>query len=454
MSTGDPANGHSRIAALESALENERRAREHAEQRLAEQQARLDLLMHIADAANATADSRQALSDIVELICRSMGWPVGHVFMVDSPDSHAITSSNIWFARDPGQVRPFQVATENIGPHEDSGLPRTALESAKPVWVSRITDDSPIARREAALHCDIHGALAFPVAAGGTPLAVLEFFTYETAEPDAFVMEIMEQAGIQLGRVFEREHALEVRELYAYQLQRNAEELARFLNIAAHDLQEPLRKIELFASRLLALDDAVLPPRGRDHLARLGTAVRRMSGVMGDLLALLRTSAEPLQEQVVDLDEVMAECTNAVDSALQECAGHMTVQPLPRIRADRNLCVHLFRNLLENAVLFRRPDQAPRIGVDWKIRDDECFEIRVSDNGIGFENQFAATIFEPFERLHAEDDYPGNGIGLAICRRAVERMDGRIEAHSAGPGRGATFTCVLPGSRLPEGCAP
>lgn len=231
------------------------------------------------------------------------------------------------------------------------------------------------------------------------------------------------------------------------ELERSNRELERFAAIASHDLQEPLRKIRTYADLLqqrhaLALDETV-----RDHLQRIVSAAGRMQTLIGDLLQLSRITVAPRPFVQVDLQQVVREVLNDMEVALRESNGTVDVAPLPTIDGDPLQMRQLFQNLLSNAIKFRRPDAAPRITIrsEAEAMSDAAAHhvITVCDNGIGFNQQYAALIFEPFERLHGRMEYGGTGIGLAITERIVHRHAGTISAQGT-PGRGASITVRLP----------
>ena len=227
------------------------------------------------------------------------------------------------------------------------------------------------------------------------------------------------------------------------------EELDRFATMASHDLQEPLRKVQAFAERLEKHYSGVLDERGLDYLKRLTGASGRMRDLIGDLLLFSRTTRGEAPEDLVPMEPVLAKALAALEIGIAEAGAQVTIGALPTVRGDAKQLVQLFQNLVGNGVKYRRPGETPHIDVSGGsiVGDDGTtvvsHEIRVTDDGIGFEQKFAERIFEPFRRLHGTADYTGTGIGLAICARIVERHRGTIHAVSA-PGQGATFVVRFP----------
>ncbi len=254
-------------------------------------------------------------------------------------------------------------------------------------------------------------------------------------------------------RVAERTAQLEA---YAEKLQRSNRELQDFAYIASHDLQEPLRKVLTFGDRLKAKYGEALGEQGRDYVERMEGAAARMRDLVDDLLTLSRVTTEARPFAPVDLTEVAREAVSDLEARIEEVGGHVEVHELPTIEADRLQMRQLLQNLIGNALKFhKRSGEAPVVKVRPEISEErrgardagsarnELCRITVEDNGIGFDEEHLERIFMPFQRLHGRDVYEGTGMGLAICRKVVERHGGKITAEGA-PGRGATFTVTLP----------
>ena len=228
-------------------------------------------------------------------------------------------------------------------------------------------------------------------------------------------------------------------------------ELQDFAFIASHDLQEPLRKIRAFSDRLQERHAAQLAPEARDYLDRTGQAAARMQTLIDDLLAYSRVVARGKPFAVVDLDQVLSGVLEDLEATIEASGGRIERGPMPTLEADPTQMRQMFQNLLSNALKFRSPARAPVVKVsaaEAMLDGVPAWEIRVEDNGIGFEPKYVEKIFGPFQRLHARQVYAGTGIGLAIVRRIAERHRGTIHAEGR-PGEGATFTLLLP-ARQPE----
>ncbi len=251
---------------------------------------------------------------------------------------------------------------------------------------------------------------------------------------------------VSVQDITQRKQAELLLETYNRELERSNNELQNFAYVASHDLQEPLRKIQTFGSRLQTRYADVLDDSAQDYLARMIHAAARMQALIQDLLAYSRvtTRAEPFSQ--VDLNEVMAGVLSDLELQIQQSGGQLQVSHLPAIEADLMQMRQLMQNLLSNALKYHQPDQPPlvRIWAETINKDGRAYcQLCVADQGIGFEDKYAGQIFGIFQRLHGRDQYEGSGVGLAICKKIVERHGGMITAHSQ-VGQGATFVVTLP----------
>jgi len=218
--------------------------------------------------------------------------------------------------------------------------------------------------------------------------------------------------------------------------------LEQFAYVASHDLQEPLRTMSSFAQLLTKKYDGKLDSEADKYLAFIVDASQRMSDLVRDLLEYARAATEEERPSSVALDEDLEAALTHLTQAVEESGASITHDPMPTIQVDRGQMVRLFQNLIGNALKYRKPNQPPKIHVSAEQAGSE-WVITVEDNGIGFDPEYASTIFMPFKRLHQVGEYPGSGVGLAICKRIVEAHGGRIWAESK-PGEGATFRFTLP----------
>jgi signal transduction histidine kinase len=239
------------------------------------------------------------------------------------------------------------------------------------------------------------------------------------------------------------------------ELRRSNADLEEFAYVASHDLQEPLRKIQYYADRLNAVfgeqEDA------SKLLVRMGDATKRMRSLIEDLLTYSKFSFKRQPYEVIDMDVLVKEVLNDLEASIATKDAAISVDHLPTIEGERLQLRQLFQNLVGNALKYNRPDVPLKISITTAIvrgadvaeplsQNDvhkSFYEIKVTDNGVGFEQAYAKRIFKIFQRLHGRSEYPGTGVGLAIVQKVVENHKGYVYAEGV-PGNGATFTILLP----------
>lgn len=222
-------------------------------------------------------------------------------------------------------------------------------------------------------------------------------------------------------------------------------ELEQFAYAAAHDLQEPLRQINIYTQLLLRRHEDVLNADAREcsHLIRSG--VGRMESLIHDLLSYSRSAYERLTETgTTDAHYALTDALEKLEGIIKEGRAEVRVTTeLPTVCADRAALTQVFHNLLSNALKYCKPGVIPKIEVS-AVKKEENWIFSVCDHGIGFSPEYAEQIFGLFRRLHTAAAYPGTGIGLAVVKRLVERHGGKVWADSEGEGRGSAFRFSLP----------
>ena len=245
--------------------------------------------------------------------------------------------------------------------------------------------------------------------------------------------------------ITDRKRAEELLAEHDRALARSNMELQQFAYIASHDLQEPLRKVTAFGDRLRDKCGNTLDQQGKDYLSRMQNAASRMQVLINDLLTFSRVTSRAQPFVGVDLALIVREVLSDLEIKVEQTGGEVVVGNLPSVDADPLQMRQLFQNLIGNALKFHKPDTPPRVEI--YARDgtttDHFVEVVCADNGIGFEQRYADRIFEVFQRLHGRSEYDGTGIGLAVCRKIVERHLGDLSVESR-PGEGARFTIRLP----------
>jgi len=298
-------------------------------------------------------------------------------------------------------------------------------------------------------------------------------------------------AGVTLNSrdITERKRTEEELKTFARKLEQSNRELQDFASVASHDLQEPLRKVQAFGDRLKAKCGNTLGEEGGDYLERMQNAARRMQTLINDLLTFSRVTTRAQPFVPVNLTQVVQEVLSDLEVRIEQEGGQIEVSDLPIIDADPTQMRQLLQNLIGNALKFHQAGTAPVIKlrsqfprqeseisrsclrqtvyVGWakdstllssppipdthflvSPQSTKC-QIIVEDNGIGFDEKYLDRIFTVFQRLHGRTEYEGSGIGLAVCRKIVQRHGGSITAKST-PGQGTTFVVTLP-IKQPQG---
>ncbi|OWY66613.1 histidine kinase [cyanobacterium TDX16] len=269
-----------------------------------------------------------------------------------------------------------------------------------------------------------------------------------------FETELLGQLADQIGIAITQAQLLEQETRYSQELARSNAELQQFASIASHDLQEPLRKIQAFGNRLQEKYGELLSEQGCDYIQRMQNAAQRMQILIDDLLVFSRITTRAQPFITVNLAKVAKEVLSDLEVLIQQTEAQVELSELPSIHADPLQMRQLLQNLIGNALKFRQKNEPPRVKIYSQIIDNReqltenllntyLCQITVEDNGIGFDQKYCDRIFQVFQRLHGRSEYEGTGIGLAICRKIVERHGGSIAAESK-PYQGAKFIVTLP----------
>lgn len=239
------------------------------------------------------------------------------------------------------------------------------------------------------------------------------------------------------------------------ELYQSNKELEEFAYVASHDLQEPLRKITTFSDRLLEKYKDILVGDGAMYLSRMIASAENMRSLINDLLEFSRISKSGQNFEKVSLETILEQVKTDLELTIEETNTVITNEPLPIIEAIASQMKQLFSNIINNAIKFRKTGVSPVIGIDCNVaaREEKLlyglnplntyYKIQIIDNGIGFDNEYASRIFQVFQRLHGKSEYPGSGIGLAICKKIADHHKGYIYAESL-PDAGARFILIIP----------
>jgi len=230
--------------------------------------------------------------------------------------------------------------------------------------------------------------------------------------------------------------------LLAQDLERSNAELKKFAYVASHDLQEPLNQVANFVQLLEMRYDAELGQDGKDFIGFAVEGVSLMQTLIDDVLAYSKVDLKGIEWELTEVQDALDQALSNLRGRIAETNAVITADPLPTIVADGTQLMQLFQNLIGNAIKFRKPSASPKIHIGVK-RQEDAWLFSVKDNGIGLDPQFGERIFVIFQRLHTRDEYPGSGMGLAICKKIIECHRGCIWVESQLE-NGATFNFTIP----------
>jgi light-regulated signal transduction histidine kinase (bacteriophytochrome) len=282
-------------------------------------------------------------------------------------------------------------------------------------------------------------------------LSILDFTDRRNAE-EALAAEVVRKEELaqalaaEVVRKEELAQALaaeaERKEELSQALERSNEDLEQFAYVASHDLQEPLRAVNGFANILTRHLGDALDDEGREYVGRIVDGATRMSALISGLLQYSRIGSKAKAFRSTVVKDALDKALSNLSEAIKESGAQVIVSELPSVVMDPLQLELLFQNLIGNAIKFRVKGSSLKITVCATHRDEEWL-FSICDNGIGLDPKFADRIFTIFQRLHTQSTYPGTGIGLALCKKIVERNGGKIWVESK-PGEGATFFFTVP----------
>jgi signal transduction histidine kinase len=467
----------------------ERRARHAAEsiaeagtRQLYEKQRQLELLHQIASVANAAASVEECIQRALNCFCDFTGWPVGHAYFVAADDSSRLQSSRLWHFGNAASFSDFRKVTEETEFLPGAGLPGRILQTGQAEWVVNLTVAN-FPRLAALGQTDVRSAFAFPVFVGTEIVAVLEFFSVVVQEPDQALLGIATQAGVQLGRVFERRRSQEIMKQFVA-----ASRMAGMADIATavlHNVGNVLNSVNVSASMIssnLRKSKCGQLAKGvqimRKHQSELGPFfsthpkgkfllefLEALAADLGNEQAVLASEADALQSNIDHIKQIVAaqqayasvagvrEVLSAkalVEDALRLAAADLSrhqieiirdIQETPNLVTDRHKVLQILINLITNAkhaVDHRSEGRQIRLGVSADENGHIC--ISVSDNGVGISEENMVRIFQ-----HGfTTKKTGHGFGLHSGANAARELGGRLSAHSPGLGHGAVFILELP----------
>ena len=258
-------------------------------------------------------------------------------------------------------------------------------------------------------------------------------------------LELYERNREMVREVVERRRIEKQLREKAEQLAHSNAELEQFAYVASHDLKAPLRSVAGFSQLLARRYAEKLDADGQEFVAFIESGVRRMQGLIDDVLEYSRASRVRMAPTWIDSRALIEDVRTRLRARLQEADAEIVLGDLPRIWADRTQLGQVLQNLIDNAVKFQAPGVRPRVEVSCAQTAEGWWEWRVTDNGIGIPQEYEGKVFMLFQRLHVDDQYEGTGLGLPICKKIVERHGGAIRVQAAPQGGGSTFVFTLAG---------
>jgi signal transduction histidine kinase/integral membrane sensor domain MASE1 len=404
----------------------------------------------------------QAIPKVLQTLCDVAVWDVG-TFWGLTADRNELQCLEFW--NSPRATVPaFKKISQELRFPPGRGLPGRVWSGGEPIWLVNVTTEPNFPRAPAALQDKLHTGIGFPVRLGKDVLGMIECFSCKARDPDPEFIEMMNALGNQLGQFIERkqtEAALaQTEERLREQLKQHAEtlektvaertarlretigELEAFSYSISHDLRAPLRAMQNYASILQNDEAARLSAEGKGYLARIATGANRLDRLIQDVLTYSRVGRIDTPLHLVDLDKLVCDIIEQYPAFHSPRAEIQIKAPLGSVKANEAALTQCISNLLGNAVKFVTPGTAARLKI-WSQPAGAEVRLCIEDNGIGIAPTHKERIFRMFERVHNDKSYEGTGIGLAIAKKAIERMEGEIGFDSE-PGRGSTFWIQLP----------
>ncbi len=397
-----------------------------------------ELQERVTVAANATSEVEAALQTAIDEVCRTVGWPVGHAYLLDPEDDGRLVPTGLWHLSDPS-FEPFREVTEGTAFLAGNGLPGRVLGSGDPDWIVDVVEDDNFPRFGVAEEVGLHTAMAFPVLSGEHVEAVLEFYSRERTEPDDQMLELMGRIGTQLGRVFERQRSRHALEEANEELREANEMKGRLVSVVSHELRSPLTAIHGFAELLRDDWDETPDDEKLEIVDSIERQSRRLFRLVDDLLTLSRLDTHTVEARAepVELGPVVESVAADLGLSPQlEIEGPRDAAAM----ADRDHLVRILVNFLTNARRYGRPPFTVQIrrGAEGS---QAHVDLRVCDTGPGVPEEFVPRLFEPFTRAKVTEG-EGTGLGLSIVRGLADANEGSAWYEDLDPG--ASFVVRLP----------
>jgi signal transduction histidine kinase len=381
---------------------------------------------------------REVLAGIIERLQLATGADAASIRMLDNNDG------SFYYPAQKGFSQEFLIANPIL---ESGSADERVFTSGEPIVAENIAADARI-KRKRQLQYGFNSCALLPLAVGNEVRGIIHLASRQTGyfagEKEDYLMAIARLMGI----VIENNALLQSSVRAAEELRRSNKELEQFAYVASHDLQEPLRMVTGYTQLLAKRYGDSLDQKAKEYIGFAVDGAKRMQGLIEDLLTYSRVGSRGEAFASTDCEAVLGKTLAGLRVGIQECGATVSHDPLPTVMGDEFQLGQLFQNLLGNALKYR-DSKAPQVHVSCK-QETEQWTFAVQDNGIGIEPQYRERIFQIFQRLHTREEYEGSGIGLAICKKIVERHGGKIWVESE-LGKGATFYFTIPiGASQPQ----
>ncbi len=405
-----------------------------------------------------------AIQSVLELVCKTFNWSVGHAYLPAQNSADRLVPSNLWFFSGDGDHDEFRSTTQQTEFTRGEGLPGRVLATGRPAWIRDVLLDGNFPRNRICRNLGVSGAAAFPVNVNGKPEAILEFFVERPLEEDASMLEVFEALGHQLGNVLERiQRAKQVGELnvelaeqiaYANSLaalaEASNEAKSQFLANMSHEIRTPLNGILGFTELLIKGADKGDDATRMEFLHTIQTSCKHLAALINDILDLSKIEAGRMEMERVRCSpcELISDVVTVLRGKSEEKGIGLSFEMeggLPEsMQTDSGRLRQLLVNLAGNAVKFTDDGSVKIVARALLNQDNPQLAIDVSDTGIGIAKEKLDDIFDPF--VQADNSvtrrFGGTGLGLAISRKIAEALGGNLTVASR-VGHGSTFTATV-----------
>ncbi len=387
----------------------------------------------VASALSENPDVREMLDECCKALVRHLGVAFARCWTVDEIGTTLLLQASAGrYTHIDGPHRAVPIGTFKIG---------LIASEREPHLTNDVANDPRVGDPQWAAREHMVSFAGYPLLVDGELVGVLAMFSC-TPMPDDTMSALAGIADTISQGLVRRNAEIELAKRVE-ELKRSNADLEQFAYVASHDLQEPLRMVASYNQLLARRFKGKLGDDADEFIGYTVEGVTRMQRLINDLLAYSRVGTRTKEPTEVDLEAVYAVTVANLEGAIADAGAEVTHDPLPAVPGDEVQLAQVFQNLIGNAIKFRG-DGPARVHVGVRM-DPDTVQISVRDNGIGIDPQYFERIFVIFQRLHAREKYPGTGIGLAICKKIVERHGGRIWVESS-PGAGSAILFTIPRS--------